>query len=442
MSLFTDASLVMIPSGIKDQKIYSVTPTDGSGDLTFTRSNDTATRVASNGLIEKVRTNLILQSQTLDNASWDKSDATVTANTTIAPDGTLTADTITAVVIDQRVNQAVTVAASTEYTFSFFAKKGTTVTPRYSVYDLSNAAFILTQVDYSALVNTSTWSRITATFTTPAGCTSISIYPINAATLGTTFIWGCQLETGVATDYIATTSAAVSVGPVANLPRLDYSGGATCPRLLLEPQRTNVHLHSEYIADAYWLKFQCTITSNQAVSPDGYNNASLLTANASGVNVIYRGGVSYGALSFFAKADNLSAGARFHLAVDTVGYANWNQDGTLYNQSGGLVSATDGEYYGNGWYRFTYVVGSGSVQNFGLSNSTSGDTCYIYGVQSESSASYSSSYIPTYGAAVTRGARVASKTSSISGLFGATATTFVLDFVDSRPAFQTQTLQP
>jgi hypothetical protein len=254
MSYFDDASLVMIPSGYKDQKVYSVKPIDGSGDLTFTRSNDTATRVASNGLIEKVRTNLILQSQTLDNASWDKSDATVTANTTIAPDGTLTADTITAVVIDQRVNQAVTVAASTEYTFSFFAKKGTTVTPRYSVYDLSNNAFILTQVDYSALVNTSTWSRITATFTTPAGCTSISIYPINAATLGTTFIWGCQLETGVATDYIATTTAAVSVGPVANLPRLDYSGGATCPSLLLEPQRTNLALYSEQFDNAAWTK--------------------------------------------------------------------------------------------------------------------------------------------------------------------------------------------
>jgi hypothetical protein len=49
-----------------------------------------------------------------------------------------------------------------------------------------------------------------------------------------------QVEAGdIATDYIATTSAAVSVGPVANVPRLDYLG-SSCPRLLLEPQRTNL----------------------------------------------------------------------------------------------------------------------------------------------------------------------------------------------------------
>jgi hypothetical protein len=60
MSFYTDASLVLIPSGIKDQKVYCAKPVDGSGDLTFTRSNDTATRVNSSGLIEKVRTNLLI----------------------------------------------------------------------------------------------------------------------------------------------------------------------------------------------------------------------------------------------------------------------------------------------------------------------------------------------------------------------------------------------
>src|SRR6185436_6754063 len=36
--------------------------------------------------------NLLLQSQTFDNASWSKEQSTVTANATTAPDGTLTAD--------------------------------------------------------------------------------------------------------------------------------------------------------------------------------------------------------------------------------------------------------------------------------------------------------------------------------------------------------------
>jgi hypothetical protein len=57
MSFYSDASLVLIPSGYKDQKVYSAVPTDGSGDLVFSRASS-ATRVQSDGLIEKVRTNL------------------------------------------------------------------------------------------------------------------------------------------------------------------------------------------------------------------------------------------------------------------------------------------------------------------------------------------------------------------------------------------------
>ena len=63
MSLYKDASLVMIPSAYKDGKLYSIRPTDGSGDFTFSRgSNLAATRVDVNGLIEKGRENLLLQS--------------------------------------------------------------------------------------------------------------------------------------------------------------------------------------------------------------------------------------------------------------------------------------------------------------------------------------------------------------------------------------------
>ena len=58
-SLYDSASLVMIPSGVKDGKAYSIKPTDGSGDFTFSRGTDTATRVNASGLIEKERGNLL-----------------------------------------------------------------------------------------------------------------------------------------------------------------------------------------------------------------------------------------------------------------------------------------------------------------------------------------------------------------------------------------------
>jgi hypothetical protein len=55
MSLYNDASLLLIPSGYKSGKVYSQKPTDGDGDLTFTRASD-ATRVNSAGEIETVTT--------------------------------------------------------------------------------------------------------------------------------------------------------------------------------------------------------------------------------------------------------------------------------------------------------------------------------------------------------------------------------------------------
>ena len=68
--LFDDASLAMIPSAYKDSKLYSIRPTDGSGDFIFSRgSNLAATRVDVNGLIEKGRENLLLQSNSFD-TTW------------------------------------------------------------------------------------------------------------------------------------------------------------------------------------------------------------------------------------------------------------------------------------------------------------------------------------------------------------------------------------
>ena len=50
-------SIAMIPSGYKASKLYSVLPTDGTGDFTTTRAS-IATRVNENGLIEEVASNV------------------------------------------------------------------------------------------------------------------------------------------------------------------------------------------------------------------------------------------------------------------------------------------------------------------------------------------------------------------------------------------------
>ena len=121
-SYFDEASLVMIPSGYKNQKVYSIKPLDGAGDLVFSRASS-ATRVASNGLIEKVRTNLVLQSQAF-NTTWaldnggGTGSVTVTANYAAAPDGTTTADRIqiTRGTAYSNIFQSISVTSGQEYT--------------------------------------------------------------------------------------------------------------------------------------------------------------------------------------------------------------------------------------------------------------------------------------------------------------------------------------
>ena len=61
MSSFDDIGVAMIPSGYKEDKLYSVLPNSGDGDFDFSRSSS-ATRVNSEGLIETARTCLLYTS--------------------------------------------------------------------------------------------------------------------------------------------------------------------------------------------------------------------------------------------------------------------------------------------------------------------------------------------------------------------------------------------
>ena len=57
MGLFNKASIVMTPNGVKAGKVYSVKPSDGDGDFTFSRAT-VANKEASNGLIQETAVNV------------------------------------------------------------------------------------------------------------------------------------------------------------------------------------------------------------------------------------------------------------------------------------------------------------------------------------------------------------------------------------------------
>ena len=380
MSTFDQASLVMIPSGYKTSKVYSIKPTDGSGDMSFSRSNDTATRVNSAGLIEKVRTNQVLQSNTFSNASWTKVDATVTGGQT-GYDGTTNAWLLSKSASAGRVTQDVNTSGLK--TFSLYAKAGTnnwiaitfTQAESYSYFNITKGTLgINFGTDIVARTITSVgsgWYRVSISVNNTSSSVNVYVADSDGSVSGTSgniLIQAAQIEGGdIATDYIATTSAAVSVGPVANVPRLDYLN-SSCPRLLLEPQRTNWVPYSERLEIGYAFAYVdgLTITQNttETLDPFGYYGAEKFQTTTGGKRADSYSGAMSGLQqvhSIFAKAGTANS-----ITIECLG-ASGTQFAATFNLTNGTVTSTSGtptvsgvQSYGNGWYR-CYVGGIGST---------------------------------------------------------------------------------
>lgn len=461
---YDKASLVMIPSGYKDDKLYSVKPTDGSGDFTFSRDGagaSPATRVNASGLIEKGRENLLLQSNTFSNASWESINITETSGQS-GYDGTSDAWLISKSASNTFVRSFVSVSGV--YTFSVYAKAGSLNWIRLfmaggvsgtSYFDLQNGVVGTTSgspIDAKIESIGSGWYRCSVTHN-DSSFSNFRIYPADAdndtsGTSGNIYIQDAQLEQGlVATaPAIETTTAPVSAGLLGDMPRLDYSGGATCPALLLEPSRVNSVVQSEYF-NAWTALNDVSITANNTTSPEGVLNGSLMSASGTGSTSrnVRLGTMPTSAdaksLSIFAKANATNYIQLFH-SGDAEGYVNFDLSSGAVGTSGSK-STGDIEPMGNGWYRCvanfdnTNSFGSSIYVGFATSSSASygggavADTSsvYIYGAQYENTASYPTSYIPTYGSASTRGVDSCSKT-GISSLIGQTEGTLFVE-VDS-----------
>ena len=457
--MINDASLVMIPSGYKDGKLYSVKPTDGSGDFTFSRgSNLAATRVNSEGLIEKGRENRLLQSNQFD-TTWSKAGNLTSGQA--GYDGTNDAWKIESSSIGQetRVRQSQTFTTGEVISLSVYMKKGNVnfgIVRTYAIsgggrawFDLENGTVATENSGINGSIEDvgngwyrcSIWGVINTT-----GSVDIAPAPddndyLSDAVGEFIYIQDAQLEAGlVATDYIETTTTTAKAGILEDMPRLNYG---TCPSLLLEPQRTNLFTHSEYFG-GYSVN-NGTATANEIISPQGISNGYKFTENT-GTSAHYIDTTSISVtsgndyvISVFGKYDGRFLTIQGSSSIISSNYATFNlETGVVEQENIGDASIED---YGNGWYRCIFKItatgtGSGVITILlndsatgGRSRSYTGDGTsgiYLYGLQIESG-SYPTSYIPCYGAATTR-SQDYNLLSSASSIIGQNEGTAFIEF--------------
>lgn len=180
----------------------------------------------------------------------------------------------------------------------------------------------------------------------------------------------------------------------ANLPRFDYTlnTGGTCKGLLVEESRINICRQSQDL-NTTWTKNSAGVTPDAAISPDGTQNADLLSFTGGAFQTLYQditvtSGQVY-TLSFYAKAATVG-NTPFRVWIAQVG------------GSATVITPTQE------WVRYT-ITGTApdtSVRTtFGVMATGAAVDVYIWGVQLELGA-YATSYIPTTTVSVTRNADV------------------------------------
>jgi hypothetical protein len=161
-------------------------------------------------LFEPSVTNLIRASEDILNLSYWTRQGTLTlnSNTTVAPNGNTTADTLTIQPANWLYQGGITVTAGTPYTLSVYVKVPTGTNQfKLAAYSPNNGSF-----SSSTFTATTSWQRFTFTCTFTVS-ESVGFYPVavDGLTGGSFEIWGVQLQEGTAaTSYIPTTNASVT----------------------------------------------------------------------------------------------------------------------------------------------------------------------------------------------------------------------------------------
>ena len=370
-----DANAVAITGGtINGTTIGATTPS----------TVNATTLSGQTGVLRGTGSNLIGYSQAFDDAVWTKSNSSITANSTTAPDGTTTADTLVEntannthyVYASANANLFATISTGATYTASVFAKPAGRNRIRFSG-DGSGANLggdVLFDVSTGTVVG-SLPSGVTSASIVSAGngwyrCIIVSVAtatvarPIAFLDNGTSttytgdgtsgvFLWGVQLEFGsTANLYVATTPTRVYGTPTLSFSGVSTLGLESNGALFLQPAGTGA------------IQAQATTSTTAGGNARGANAVDWQTTRntaaqvASGQNATISGGDRNTASGFMSAVVG---------GFNNTGGATYTSVGAGYQNSATGRGATIPGGYGNTAAGFWNFIGSGAL-NSGTAN--------------------------------------------------------------------------
>ena len=378
-ALFGDASMIMdmTNTGALDSRV------------TFSRTTN-ATLTDSTGTLVYAPHNLLVQSESFDSSAWSKTNGTVTANATVAPNGTSTADLFAGSGTGAHyLFTAYSVSVGVPFWVSCYVKNfSLTSTQAVRLRDFTEAGSVTFSMSTGTVSSTTGiasdasivdvgdgWFRISAKFTpTVAGNHNISPVHISAsATTEGFYAWGAQVNVSTLQPYYPTT--------VRNL--LGFT---------------------QEFDNAGWVKTRSSITANATAAPDGSVTADKLVIDTTaatnhpvGQNQSVLSGTTY-TLSAYAKAGEITQINLRFSAQFPAGSTFFNLSAGTKTNVGTVVDSTITPV-GDGWYRCSITQtanASGTAQaqvflaeagSITIATANGTDGLFLWGAQLSDSAS-------------------------------------------------------